>query len=192
MKTDLPLLLASASPRRSALLQTAHIPFTAVPSDAREVEPNTLPASETVLENARRKASEVSSRFPHRLVLGADTLVCADGTALGKPTDRQHARRMLQFLSGRSHTVLTGVCLTDGVRVRSALSETEVVFRTLPDELIERYLSTGECDDKAGAYGIQGMGGLFVEKLIGDYYGVVGLPICLVQRLLEEWDGKQP
>ena len=179
-----PLLLASASPRRAELLETAGIPFECVPSNADELPADTLPPDVLVMENARRKAEEVSVRFPGRVVLGADTMVVLDGQALGKPSDRSDAKRMLRALSGRTHQVMTGVCITNGETTETALSVTAVTFRVLDDELIERYTSGGECDDKAGAYGIQGRGCVLVERLEGDYFGVVGLPVCTVDKLL--------
>lgn len=179
-----PLLLASASPRRREILTCAGIPFEVAPSLAEELTDENLPVEELVVENAKNKAMEVFSRFPGRTVLGADTLVTANGIALGKPHDRKDAKRMLRFLSGRTHEVLTGVCVTNGTKTETALSVTKVTFRELDDELIERYVSTGECDDKAGAYGIQGKGCILVERLDGDYFGVVGLPICNVYRIL--------
>lgn len=182
-----PLLLASASPRRSELLRTAGIPFTCVPSSASELPPGALPPDALVVENARRKAEDISARFPGRLVLGADTLVALDGQALGKPRDRKDAKRILRALSGRTHEVLTGVCVTDGSTAKTDLSVTLVTFRTLDDALIDRYVASGECDDKAGAYGIQGRGSILVERLEGDYFGVVGLPICKIDKILSEF-----
>ena len=182
-----PLLLASASPRRAELLTTAGIPFEGVPSHADELPAGSLSPDALVVENARRKAEEVSSRFPGRAVLGADTMVVLDGQALGKPLDRADAKRMLRALSGRVHQVMTGVCVTNGEKTETALSVTSVTFRTLDEALIERYAASGECDDKAGAYGIQGKGCILVEHLEGDYFGVVGLPICTVDKLLEQF-----
>lgn len=180
-----PLLLASASPRRAELLTTAGIPFECVPSHADELPAGSRSPDVLVAENARRKAEEVSSRFPGRVVLGADTMVVLDGQALGKPKDRTDAKRMLRALSGRVHQVMTGVCVTDGEKTETALSVTSVTFRTLDDALIDRYAASGECDDKAGAYGIQGKGCVLVERLEGDYFGVVGLPVCTVDEILE-------
>ena len=180
-----PLLLASASPRRREILENAGILFEVVPSTAGEVAENSLSTEETVTENARRKALEVSRRFPGRLVLGADTLVEYGGVKLGKPRDREQAREMLRALSGNTHRVLTGVCITDGARTETALSVSYVTFRKLSDELIDAYVASGECDDKAGAYGIQGKGCILVEQIQGDYFSIVGLPICTVWKMLE-------
>ncbi|MBQ2255020.1 MAG: septum formation protein Maf [Clostridia bacterium] len=181
------ILLASASPRRREILETAGIPFTVVPSFGEEICPQGLSVEEVVAENAKAKALEVSSRFPGQIVLGADTLVEYGGTKLGKPKDRAHAAEMLRFLSGKTHRVLTGVCITDGTNTKTEVSVSQVTFRTLSEELITAYVATGECDDKAGAYGIQGKGCILVEKIEGDYFSIVGLPICTVYKMLEEF-----
>ncbi len=183
----LPLLLASASPRRAELLRIAGIPFVCEPSRAAELPVGTCPPETLVVENARRKASEVSARFPGRLTLGADTVVVLDGQTLGKPSDRADAARMLRALSGRTHEVMTGVCLTDGTIVRTDLCVTRVHFRALDDDRVARYVASGECDDKAGAYGIQGRGSLLVEGIEGDYCNVVGLPLCRIDKMLDDF-----
>ena len=187
-----PILLASASPRRKEILQSAGIAFEIFPSDAQETKNDGADIGAQVVENAVRKASDVSAKHRGRVVLGADTLVTADGKALGKPKDRADAKRMLRFLSGRTHEVMTGICITDGKCTKTALSVTRVTFRTLDDKLIERYVSTGECDDKAGAYGIQQKGCILVERIDGDYFSVVGLPICQVCQILEQFFGILP
>ncbi len=179
-----PLLLASASPRRAELLRTAGIPFVCEPSQAEELPAGSCPPEALAVENACRKAREVSTRFPGRLVLGADTIVVLDGQTLGKPSDRADAARMLRILSGRTHKVMTGVCLTDGKRTRTDLCVTRVRFRALDDDRIARYVATGECDDKAGAYGIQGLGSVLVEGIKGDFFNVVGLPLCRIDKML--------
>lgn len=186
-----PLLLASASPRRKEILDTAGISFEVCPSLAQEMCADGVSVGELVVENAKRKALEVAARNPGRLVLGADTLVTADGKALGKPRDRAHAKEMLRFLSGRTHEVMTGVCLTDGKTTETALSVSRVKFRELSDGLIERYVATGECDDKAGAYGIQQKGCILVEHIEGDYFSIVGLPVCTVCQMLERFADEQ-
>ena len=179
------LILASASPRRQQILQLAQIPYEVCPSQAEELCDAALSVEQLVVENAKRKATDVSAKHPNRLVLGADTLVTADGKVLGKPRDRAHAKEMLRFLSGRTHEVMTGVCLTDGIRTETALSVSRVTFRELTDELIDLYVETGECDDKAGAYGIQEKGCVLVEKIDGDFFSIVGLPICKVCQMTE-------
>ena len=186
------ILLASASPRRKEILQTAGIAFEICPSDADELCLDGMDIGAQVVENATRKARDVSAKHQGRVVLGADTLVTADGKALGKPKDRADAKRMLSFLSGRTHEVMTGICITDGKCTKSALSVTRVTFRKLDDALIERYVASGECDDKAGAYGIQQKGCMLVERIEGDYFSVVGLPVCTVCQILEQFFGIFP
>ena len=181
------VILASGSPRRKELLDLAGIPFEVVPSSAEEVKDNASAPAETVLENARRKAASVSASHAGRIVIGADTLVFYEGHVLGKPADRQNAYEMLSLLSGHTHQVFTGVCLTNGDRTTAEVVRTDVTFRNLTPKLIERYLDTGEYMDKAGAYGIQGRGCILVERLNGDYFNVVGLPISTVYRMLERF-----
>ena len=183
----LPLVLASASPRRLGLLATVGVPVEADPSEAgEEVAPGT-PADRAVLEVARRKAADVASRRPGRPVLAADTLVEIDGVLLGKPDGPGEARRMLLLLSGRTHRVLTGVVLlVPGDPPRHRLSVTEVDFAPLSGEEIDRYVAGTEPYDKAGAYGIQGAAGWFVTAVRGSFSNVMGLPLEQVRLLLAE------
>lgn len=182
-----PVILASASPRRKEILQNAGIPFEVAVSHAEEVRGGQFTPAQLVEENAFRKAKEVSDRFPDRIVLGADTVVAAEGRILGKPANREEAFRMIRLLSGRKHSVLTGISIIGNGKVVHAVEETSVFFRDLSDEQIRAYIATGECDDKAGAYGIQGKAGVFVERIEGDYFNVVGLPLCKVNSLLEDF-----
>ncbi|ACJ16566.1 septum formation inhibitor [Thermococcus onnurineus NA1] len=177
------LVLASASPRRREILGRFIKDFKVVPSNVSEecslTEPRTY-----ALELARRKAREVYNRVGGT-VIGADTAVSIDGHILGKPGSEEEAYRMLKLLSGRVHRVTTGYCIIhEGEEVSGAVV-TEVKFRELSDELIWAYIRTGEPMDKAGAYGIQGKGGLFVEWINGDYYNVVGFPLEIVWKLRE-------
>lgn len=181
------VILASASPRRRELLELAGIPFEICPSDAEELADSYLSPAELVIENASRKALSVSEARPGKTVLGADTVVCINGRILGKPHDRADAADMLRLLSGKTHQVYTGVSVTDGETILSEAVCTDVTFFPLSDGLIERYLNTGEYRDKAGAYGIQGHGCVLVEKLNGDYFNVMGLPIARVFRILEDF-----
>ncbi len=183
------IILASSSPRRKELLERAGIPFTVHPSHAEERTGNELSPADLVRENAGLKAFDVSASRPGEIVLGADTVVCMDGKILGKPHDRQEAESMLSMLSGRTHQVYTGIVLTDGTATFSESVCTDVTFRPLSQQLIREYLDTGEYKDKAGAYGIQGYGCILVERLNGDYFNVMGLPIARVYRLLEEFPG---
>lgn len=183
------IILASSSPRRKELLERAGIPFTVQPSHAEEEMSSDRSPADLVRTNAGLKAFDVSGSRPGEIVLGADTVVCMDGKILGKPHGRQEAEAMLRMLSGRTHQVYTGIVLTDGQTTVSESVCTDVTFRPLSEPLIRRYLDTGEYKDKAGAYGIQGYGCILVEKLSGDYFNVMGLPVARVYRLLEEFPG---
>lgn len=185
------IILASGSPRRKEILTNAGIPFEVYVSETEECVYGNTP-EEMVKENALRKAKAVSEKFPGRIVLGADTVVVFENHILGKPKDRNDAKRMLTMLSGKTHRVLTGVALTDGIKTAADVEVTEVHFLTLSEEMIESYLATGECDDKAGSYGIQGKGGVFVTGITGDYFNVVGLPLCKVNRMLTDFYRKMP
>ena len=179
------LILASHSPRRRELLSRITSDFEVIPSDAPEATAGS--PSERVLASAEAKARAVARR-ERGIIIGADTIVVANDLVLEKPSSRDDARRMIEQLSGRSHTVWTGICVldTETGAVRSACEETEVRFRPLDGEEIERYLDRDEHRDKAGAYGIQGAAAAFVEGIHGDYYNVVGLPICRLVVLLRE------
>lgn len=177
------LILASNSPRRRELLSEI-CEFEVIPSRFEERAEN-LSARETVLKFAAGKAEEVLSRFPKRFVLGADTVVALDGEILGKPKNKADAAEMLKKLSGRTHSVFTGVCLAGGGQKYSEAVETKVTFFTLSEELIERYVESGLPLDKAGAYGIQD-GFPLVEAYEGQYSNVVGLPVEKVRELLKK------
>ena len=179
------LILASSSPRRRELLLRVGIPFEA---DAPAVDETcSLPAEEAVAELSLRKARAAFAAHPGCFVLASDTLVSADGVSLGKPRDREDARRMLRLLSGRTHQVYTGVSVIspDGT-ARTGVDASDVTFDPLSGEEIDAYIASGEPMDKAGAYGIQGLGALFVSRLEGCWSGVMGLPLYLVRRLLRE------
>ena len=180
----LPLVLASASPRRAELLQAAGIPFDVVPADVDEQQHAGEDAGTYVQRLAAAKAAHVAGTHPGRAVLGADTTVVVDGDVLGKPRDAAEAVAMLKRLSGRSHLVLTGVCLigADG-RTETSIASTTVEFRPVTAAEIERYVASGEPMDKAGAYAIQGGAGGFVTRIEGDYDNVVGLPVALIQAM---------
>lgn len=182
-------VLASSSPRRRELLEMLGHPFDVVVPDVDE-ESGDLPSQPHLRVEmvAHRKAAAVAEILPERVVVAADTVVVLDGEILGKPRDRAHAVAMLSQLSGRWHAVYTGLAVkAAGVApVRTAHSRTEVRFRELHPTWIERYVDTGEPMDKAGAYGIQGRGALLVEEIRGCYFTVVGLPLALLARMLEE------
>ena len=179
------LILASASPRRAELLHNAGIAFTAVPAHVRE-EP--LP-NETPLDYAQRlardKASAIFASHPEDAVLGADTVVVVDEHLLEKPTDAEDAIRMLRLLSGRTHQVITGVCVLAEGFERSESEITQVTFSQLSEDEIAAYVSTGEPMDKAGAYAIQGMASRWAGRIEGCYFNVVGLPMPRVYQLLQ-------
>lgn len=178
------LILASASPRRRELLEKLNVPFTIDPAAGPENPPEGADAAETVKALSAAKALEVAARHPGCAVIGADTVVESDGVILGKPADEADAFSMLRSLSGREHRVYTGVTVTDGNTVLSQAEMTRVFFRPLSDREIEAYIATKEPMDKAGAYGYQGFAGLFVERIDGDYFNVVGLPLCRLGQML--------
>ncbi|HSO22823.1 MAG TPA: Maf family protein [Chondromyces sp.] len=172
-----PLVLASASPRRRQLLELLGLAIEIIPADVDErPEAGELPAV-FALRAARDKALEVAGRHPERLVLGADTVVELDSSVLGKPRSRAEAAAMLRALSGREHLVHTAVALADGESVHSLVDTAEVRFAALSDQAIEWYVSGPEPMDKAGAYAVQGRGGLFVLGVNGSPHTVVGLPV---------------
>jgi len=183
------LILASASPRRLELLAHLGIPFTVKPSP---VDENALTLSgapkEQAMDSARAKAEAAAAMDRDSWILAADTVVCIDGAILGKPRDREDARRMLTLLSGRSHIVITGVCLTRFGKnsPAPAYEETKVWMAPLSNRQLEGYLDSGDSADKAGAYGIQGFGGSLIPRIEGCYFNVMGLPLYRTARLLEE------
>ncbi|MDR2753970.1 MAG: Maf family protein [Oscillospiraceae bacterium] len=176
-------ILASASPRRKELLTLAGIDFAVCPAEADETLAPGVPPEQAPVLLAARKAQAVAATHPAACVIAADTIVTIDGKILGKPRDKDDAAAMLRLLSGREHRVVTGVCLRQGAKTHAFAHETVVHFYPLRDDEIAAYIATGEPMDKAGAYGIQGKGGLLAARLEGDYYNVVGLPIA---RLLRE------
>lgn len=182
------IILASASPRRKELLSTAGLEFTVKIADVEEIIPENATPYEVVKSLALQKAQAVAKDNPDSVVIGSDTVVALDGVILGKPKDEEDAVRMLTALSGRTHTVYTGVALIHGERIRNFCEATEVKFYPLTEEEICSYVATKEPMDKAGAYGIQGKGCVLVEKIIGDYFNVVGLPVSKVCRELRDFN----
>jgi septum formation protein len=178
------VILASASPRRRELLTLVGIDHEVRPMDIDEsyLAGETPPAHAERL--ARGKATAVGEA--DAVVIGSDTIVVVDGDVLGKPRDREHAAEMLRRLSGRSHTVMTGVAVRWQGQLASGLEEVGVTFRALTDDEIERYIDTSEPMDKAGAYGIQGYGATIVERVDGDYFAVMGLSLIHLTRLFRE------
>lgn len=185
---DKKIILASASPRRKEILGNLGIDFEVITSNAEEKADSELPPHMIVQELAMLKGADVAKNAKNAIVISADTIVWLDGCVLGKPTDTENARKMLKKLSGKTHDVYTGVCVTDSVSGKSVsdYEVTKVNFRDLSDEEIDRYISTGEPMDKAGAYGIQGKGCLLVRSIEGDYLNVVGLPAVKLGKILKE------
>ena len=175
------LILASGSPRRRQLLEMLGIPVRVVPPNIPELR---RPA-ETAVDYVERLAREKALSVAGTLVLGADTTVVVRDEVLEKPADAADALRMLRKLQGRTHQVVTSVALVAGEAVHQATDVTSVSFRRLPEAFLEAYVATGEPMDKAGAYGIQGYGAALVQRIEGDFFGVMGLPIRLVLELLE-------
>lgn len=181
------LILASASPRRRELLEMLGVNnLEVIPALGEELPHPELSPAELVRELSRAKASEVAAAVddPKALIIGADTVVSIDNTVLGKPKDAADAARMLRILSGRTHEVFTGVTVLRGDETYTAAERTAVRFRTLTESEIDAYVTTGEPLDKAGAYGAQGKASLFVEGIEGDFFNVMGLPVCLLGKIL--------
>ncbi len=178
------IILASASPRRRELLGSLGLSFDIQPATGSENTPDTGDAAEAVRLIARGKARQIAALHPEALVIGADTVVELDGHILGKPADEAEACAMLRALSGRTHRVYTGVAVISGGEELDHTECTEVRFRPLTEREIAAYVAGGEPMDKAGAYAAQGKAALFVEGIEGDYFNVVGLPLCALGRML--------
>lgn len=186
------IILASASPRREALLKQIGLSFSVIPAD---IDENHFPENEAealVQQLALSKARSVSAHLQEGLVIGADTVVVQDGVILGKPSGREEAYRMLSSLNGRDHEVMTGLALVDTASGKAdvGLEKTRVFFRSLSPEELYDYIDSGECFDKAGGYGIQGLGAVLVKRIEGCYYNVVGLPLTRLTMMLKKWDIK--
>ena len=180
------VILASQSPRRKELMGLYHIPFIIRIADIDEhMDPN-LPPAQEVARVSRLKAEAV----PHQaedVVIAADTIVVCDGQVLGKPRDEADAYRMLRLLSGRDHQVMTGLTVLQGEKAVVHTEISHIHFKPLSDGEIFAYIRTGEPMDKAGAYGIQGGAALFAQRLEGDYYNVMGLPVCRLGQILRQY-----
>lgn len=180
-------IVASASPRRREILEMGGFTFKILPSDCDENISADLSPEETVKELSERKALSVLAENPDAVVLGCDTVVAMDHKILGKPESREDAFNMIKALSGKTHRVCTGVCVASKEKKESFVSVSEVEFYEISDETAESYVATGESDDKAGAYGIQGLGGMLVKAIKGDYYTIVGLPFSETARVLHSF-----
>ncbi|MFC5529285.1 Maf family protein [Cohnella yongneupensis] len=193
------LVLASTSPRRQELIRLLGLPVEIVPSNVDEDTPSDWTPEQIVEGLSRRKAFSVQEKIAGQasgssIVVGSDTIVVLEREVMGKPTDTEDAIRMLKRLSGRTHEVFTGVTcvrVSDGESITSH-RVTQVRMRELTDEQIKRYVATGEPMDKAGAYGLQGIGALLVESIDGDFFNVVGLPVSLVSVMLETYGISTP
>ncbi len=185
MGSALPLVLASRSPQRRAILEQVGVEVEVLPADVEELadgDPRTVAA-----RNARRKAHAVAARIGgERVVVGCDTLVALDGRIYGKPADEAGAGAALAALSGRVHEVVSGLCVLEGGAERAALAVTRVRFRRLEERLVRWYLATGEWRERAGGYAVQGRGAVLVAGIEGDYLNVVGLPLATLLELLPE------
>jgi septum formation protein len=189
------LILASASPRRQELLRNAGISFTVQPADINETPLAGEPPRECAERLAREKALAVFQSRQRDYVLGADTIVVVDDAILGKPRDAEDAARMLRMLAGRSHAVITGVCVVGAVssgqwpvvsKTKTASETTRVTMCEISENEIRDYIATGEPTDKAGAYAIQGIASRWIPRIEGDYSNVVGLPVALVYAMLRD------
>ncbi len=182
------LILASKSPRRQELISKITDSFEVIVSDADEILPEGISPDDAPVYLASVKARAVAAQHKGRVVIGADTVVVLDGRILGKPKNAEDAFSMLRSLSGKIHTVITGCCITDGERELCFSEHTKVEFYPLTDDEIRRYIATREPMDKAGAYGIQGEGALFVKGIEGDYFNVMGLPVAKLYRKIGEFE----
>ena len=189
------IILASASPRRKELMGYIVPRFEIIPADVDETLPKEIPAEKSAEFLAVKKAEHISAQYPESIVIGSDTVVIVDGEILGKPADEADAYRMLKKLSGKVHTVITGVCISKGEKKKSFSEATRVEFYPLSEEEIRGYIATGDPMDKAGAYGIQGEGCVLIKGIEGDFFTVMGLPAAKLKRELAEFtsmkgDGK--
>lgn len=181
------IILASKSPRRQELIRNITDDFAVVVSEADERLPEGISPEASPVYLAEVKARAVADQHPDRLIIGADTVVILDGCVLGKPKDKDDAVRMLRTLSGKTHTVITGCCIIKAGKERVFGERTQVTFYPLSDGEIEAYIATGEPFDKAGSYGIQGKGSLFVSGIEGDFFNVMGLPVARLNRELRDF-----
>lgn len=180
------IILASESPRRRELLTLIGLDFTVITSHVEECPPADATPDETVRELSRQKAQAVALLHPDDCIIGADTIVDLDGEILGKPHTPENAKRFLTRMQGRSHTVYTGVTVITPGRVDVRHATTEVTFAPMTEHEIDWYVGTNDPLDKAGAYGVQGPFGMFVERIDGNYFNVIGMPLPLLYRMLRD------
>ncbi len=183
------LILASASPRRREILSLITTDFSVLVTDTDETLPSGLPVGGQIAEISRRKAEAAAKKCKaDDIILSADTAVIIDNTVLGKPKDREEARKMLKMLSGRTHSVITAFTVLKGEKQITKINESFVTFNTLSEKEIENYVNTGEPLDKAGAYAVQGKSAVFISRIEGDFFSVMGLPVSMVYETLKQFD----
>ncbi len=182
------LILASGSPRRKEILEKLGFEFKTEKTNADESVPDNMPVAQIAEHLARVKAETSLKHNKADTIIGSDTIVVLDGSVLGKPQNEEDAKDMLCALSGNTHKVYTGVCVASMSLIESFTVETDVTFGELSQEEIERYVASGEPMDKAGAYGIQGLGCRFVKSINGDYYAVMGLPANKLYEVLKKFN----
>ena len=178
------IILASQSPRRRELLTLMGLDFTVITSDVEENPPCGVSVDQYVSALALQKAEAVAKDHPNACVIGADTVVYLDGDILGKPHTAENAKKYLTRMQGKQHTVFTGVAVIVNGKADVRVATTDVTFTPMSENEIDWYVSTGEPLDKAGAYGVQGPGGIFVEKIDGNYFNVIGMPLPLLYQML--------
>ena len=180
------LVLASTSPRRRQILALLGVPFEVIAPEFEEQISSHLPADQEVVEFALGKAQSVATKYPRSIVIGSDTMIELSDEKIGKPTDREDARRILRLLSGETHRILTSVAIVDpGGPGMKEIETVAVEMRGYTEAEIENYLNSGESDDKAGAYSIQGRGSALIKSISGDYLAAVGMPLRRIARYLE-------
>ncbi len=187
IQTDKRVILASASPRRKTLIKCLFKDYEIIPSSIDEDDYKMLSPLEMPEFLAIQKAKDIAKAYSEAIVIGCDTSVVLGERVLGKPKDQTQARNMLALLSGKTHKVITGVCIICGDNSMSFSVSTDVTFYELDDEEIDEYVQSGEPYDKAGGYGIQGLGSVFVKEISGDFYNVVGLPVSRLYREMIEF-----
>lgn len=178
------IILASQSPRRRELLTLMGLDFTVITSDVEENPPQGAPVDEYVSALALQKAEAVAKHHPQACVIGADTVVYLEGDILGKPHTPENAKKYLTRMQGRRHTVYTGVAVITNGKADVRVDTTEVTFAPMSETEIDWYVATGEPLDKAGAYGVQGPGGIFVKQVVGNYFNVIGMPLPMLYQML--------
>ncbi|MGM9900076.1 MAG: Maf family protein [Bacilli bacterium] len=180
------IILASQSPRRHELLELVKIPHKVVPSNSKEIHKESSNPEDIVVDISLQKAREVAQRFPNDLIIGADTIVVINNEILGKPHNEMEARTMLYKLSGNTHYVLTGVTVIYKDTIKQFVEKSEVTFCKMTEEEITDYIHNENVYDKAGSYAIQGMCSKYIESIKGDYYNIMGLPVCKLYHMLKE------